>query len=87
MKTKLTDEEVREIYRSNKPQRVLAEMFGTCQSNISQIKTGDRRERALKAIATWAGCDEHSKETRSKAMADIERKAMDALEANDQVKS
>ena len=37
---KLTEQDVREIRKSNELQRILAEQYGVCHQLISQIKTG-----------------------------------------------
>jgi hypothetical protein len=51
----------------------LAKMLRTSEARCKNL------EAALKAIHTWASCDTHSGEPRSKAMTDIANKAKSSL--------
>jgi len=45
MDHKLTLEEVDEIRRDSRPQQAIADDYGLNQSNVSRIKSGDRRKQ------------------------------------------
>ena len=65
-------------------------MIAVHESALDSIKAMGQRdkerieklENALKIIATWAGCDSSSPDSRVKAMGDIHKKAMSALRVN-----